>query len=313
MHRICIIGSNGMLGRELVALVDSGIRPAVLASRFVGWNPSGVGWDAEVIPCRTTALDIDELDITCTESVLNRLEQLRPTLVINAAAYTDVDGCESRELEAACVNVSGPANLAEACGRCGARLVHVSTDYVFNGVNDTPYTPEHPICPQSAYGRTKVAGEAVVRRRLPERHVILRTSWLFGVHGKNFVKTILKLAHDKPELRVVTDQVGCPTYAADLAAALLVAGLGGQVGTFHFCNQGACSWNEFATEIVKLSGCKCPVLPMSSVELNRPAPRPAYSVLCTQSFTRAVGLQPRPWREALAECVRMLSDSAQAV
>jgi dTDP-4-dehydrorhamnose reductase len=228
--------------------------------------------------------------------------ELRPSLVINAAAYTDVDGCETHESDALAVNATGPANLAEACGQCGARLVHVSTDYVFDGIKGTPNLPDDPIAPQSAYGRTKADGERRVRELLPDGHVIVRTSWLFGMHGKNFVKTILKLAAERPELRVVTDQVGCPTYAPDLAAALLICGLSATTGTFHFCNAGACSWNEFAAEIVRLTGAPCRVLPRTTAELNRPAKRPAWSVMSTESFTDATGVEPRPWPQALSEC-----------
>jgi dTDP-4-dehydrorhamnose reductase len=305
---ICIIGSKGMLGRELVGLLENGLCPATLASRFARWDPRDGFWAAapDVIPVRLTAMDVDELDITRRNVVLSAIGELRPTLVINAAAYTDVDGCETHESEAMAVNAIGPANLAEACRQRGARLVHVSTDYVFDGTRRQPYLPDDHFHPQSAYGRTKAAGEAEIRKALPDGHVIVRTSWLFGVHGKNFVKTIARLAGERPELRVVTDQVGCPTYAPDLAAALIVLGLSASTGTFHFCNAGECSWNAFAAEILRLAGADCRVLPMSSSELNRPAPRPAYSVLSTASLDRDTGLAPRPWQEALAECIPQL-------
>ncbi|MBN1491100.1 MAG: dTDP-4-dehydrorhamnose reductase [Phycisphaerae bacterium] len=294
-----------MLGHELVGLLKSGLRPAALASRFAKWRRRDGFWaDAvDTIPIRLTAMDVDELDITKRDAVRRVLGTLRPTLVINAAAYTDVDGCESCEAEASAVNASGPANLAEACRECDAWLVHVSTDYVFDGNSAEPYVPEHPIAPRSAYGRTKAAGEEAVRRILPDAHTIVRSSWLFGGHGRNFVKTILRLAAERSELRVVTDQVGCPTYAADLAAALSVAGLGGVAGTHHFCNVGVCSWNQFAAEIVRLSGTTCRILPQTTAELNRPASRPAYSALSTASFAAATGIVPRLWPEALLECL----------
>ena len=255
------------------------------------------------------------------------------------------------------VNADGPANLARACGRHGARLVHVSTDYVFDGRKTSPYLPEDPIDPQSVYGRSKAEGERRIRDILDD-YAIVRTSWLFAAGGKNFVKTILKLASEREELRVVTDQVGRPTYAADLAEALVVVGeqsavsgerkktesrntesrksmrnvetgggsqpsaVSGQRsaisewrsalntqhlplgGTYHFCNAGACSWFEFATEIVRMGGRRCRVLPTTTGEFPRPAKRPAYSVLSTESLERDFGIRPRDWREALAVCVR---------
>lgn len=303
MH-ICIIGFKGMLGRELVGWVEQGFPPDEVAAVF-DCDRGDPAWRDRIAghgDLRLTAWDLDELDITSRPDVLHALGTLRPDVVINAAAYTDVDGCEAHEARAMAANATGPANLAEACREYGGRLVHVSTDYVFNGTQGTPYLPDDPIAPQSAYGRSKAAGEAEIRRVLPDRHAVVRTSWLFGVHGKNFVKTIMRLAAERPELRVVTDQVGCPTCARDLAAALLVVGLSGVTGTHHFCNAGSCSWNEFAAEIVRLSGSACRVLPQTTAELNRPAHRPAYSVMSTESLTRATGLAPRPWTAALAEC-----------
>ena len=314
MLPICIIGSQGMLGRELVGLLEDGLRLSALASRFADWRRrADFRADAgDVIGVRLTAVDLDELDITKPEAVRSVLGGLRPTMVINAAAYTDVDGCESHEAEAMAVNATGPANLAQACSEFGSRLVHVSTDYVFDGLGAEPYTPGHPIAPQSVYGTSKAAGEEAVRRILPDGHTIVRTSWLFGVHGKNFVKTIMRLTSERSELRVVTDQVGCPTYAADLAAALLVVGLGGVTGTHHFCNAGACSWNRFAAEIVRLSDARCRVLPQTTADMKRPASRPAYSALSTDSFARATGVVARPWPEAMAECLAALQSITTA-
>ncbi len=274
-----------MLGRELAAVCREG------AAGVPG---------AEVF-----ALDIEEIDITDRPGVSRVLEGLRPELVINAAAYTDVDGCETNPELAERVNALGPANLAGACWALGCRLVHVSTDYVFDGRKGSPYVPDDPIGPPSEYGRTKADGERRVREILKD-HVIVRTSWLFGVHGKNFVKTILRLAGERDELRVVDDQVGCPTYAPDLARALLTLGRGRWRGTYHFCNDGACSWFEFATEIVRLGGGGARVVPMTTAELDRSAARPAYSVLDTETLTRDTGIRPRRWQEALAECVSAL-------
>lgn len=292
-----------MLGRELVEWFDAGQSAGAMAACFAAWDRKRYPSAESGTDGRLTAMDVDDLDIADRQAVLETLGDLKPTLVINAAGYTDVDGCERHEELATRVNADGPAHLAEACGRIDCRLVHVSTDYVFDGTATRPYRPDDAVRPGSAYGRTKAAGEAAVRRHLPDRHLIVRTSWMFSAFGKNFVNTIRRLASQRDELRVVTDQVGCPTYARDLAAALLIAGRAGTTGTHHFCNAGACSWNDFAAAIVRLAGADCRVLPTTAAELNRPAPRPAYSVLSTADFTRETGVQPRDWRTALASCI----------
>ncbi|MBP7937411.1 MAG: dTDP-4-dehydrorhamnose reductase [Phycisphaerae bacterium] len=295
-----------MLGQELMRAASRGSDQRSVVS---GRHEEGIR-SAE---CRVVGLDIEEIDITEPASVDAVMDELRPRLVINAAAYTDVDGCESNRAMAMAVNAEGPANLARACQRLGARLVHVSTDYVFDGCKDSPYLPEDPVDPQSVYGRSKAEGERGIREILTD-YAIVRTSWLFAAGGKNFVKTILKLAGERDELRVVTDQVGRPTYAADLAQALVQIGerpaIGSQRGvgarTGHFCNAGACSWFEFAAEIVRLSGKRCRVLPTTTADFPRPARRPAYSVLSTDSLEQEFGIRPRDWREALAECLAKL-------
>ena len=284
---VAVVGAAGQLGCEL-------LRP----QRTCGPTPRVVH-----------GLDIDQVDITRYESVTAMFERLRPGLVINAAAYTDVDGCESQVEQAFAVNATGPQHLARACREYGARLVHVSTDYVFDGRKHSPYLPEDPVNPQSVYGKSKAEGEQRVRQTLAD-HVIVRTSWLFGAGGRNFVKTILQAATERPELHVVTDQVGCPTYAKDLAAALLALGLSDRTGTYHFCNAGVCSWNAFASRILELAGLSTPVRPMTTAQLKRPAPRPAYSVLDTSRLTEHTGIQPRSWQEALAECMAELKQAA---
>ncbi len=287
VETVCVIGSAGQLGHDLLRL---------------GGDPN--------TGLTVRGADMPEVDITRPDSIAALLERHRPQVVINAAAYTDVDGCESHEDLAFAVNAVGPGNLAEACRDRGCRLIHVSTDYVFDGSDiGRPWRPDNAIAPQSVYGRTKAEGERQVRQHLDD-HAIVRTSWLFGTAGKNFVKTILRAACERPELRVVDDQVGCPTYAADLAGVLLTLAQGAWRGTYHFCNAGACSWNGFAREIVRLAGLTTPVLPMTTAELNRPAPRPAYSVLDTTTLTRDTGIVPRPWGEALAECVESLAERA---
>lgn len=277
---ICIVGAKGQLGFELL--------------RGLSAHPAAVH-----------GLDVDQVDITRPDSIAATMQRLRPTLLINAAAYTDVDGCQGKPELAYAVNGTGPGLLAAACREHGCRLLHVSTDYVFDGTKTTPYLPDDPVNPQSVYGKSKAEGEQRIRESLAD-HVIVRTSWLFGVHGHNFVKTILRLAGQRDFLAVVTDQVGRPTGARDLAAALLALAGTPFCGTCHFANAGTCTWNRFAAEIVRLAGLTTPVRPMTTAELNRPAPRPAWSVLDTTSFTEKTGIQPRPWQVALAECVAEL-------
>lgn len=287
---LCIIGAKGMLGRELVRLCSEG--PLAIFAKM-------------------HALDIEEIDISAPTSVSAVFGRLCPRVVINAAAYTDVDGCESHEDRAMSVNAEGPANLARACRESGARLVHVSTDYVFDGSKMSPWLPDDPVRPINVYGRSKAAGDENVRRLLPN-HAIVRTSWLFGVHGKNFVRTILQLSMNREEVTVVTDQIGRPTFAADLAEALLRMAAADCTGTYHFANAGVCSWNELACEIVRLSGRRCRVLPMLASQLERPAARPAYSVLDTGRIERDLGIRPRHWKEALADCMGVIEQSIPA-
>lgn len=282
---VCIVGAAGQLGRELV-------RPYATCSAESALLIQGV--------------DLPELDITDPDSVSAAMARWHPRVVINAAAYTDVDACESHAQQAYAVNAAGPANLAKACRENGATLVHVSTDYVFDGRKRTPYQPDDLPGPLSVYGKSKAEGEQRIRETLPN-HVIVRTSWLFSLHGNNFVKTILKLARERDELRVVNDQVGRPTYAADLATVLLALAQSDARGVYHFANADTCSWHDFAVEIVRQAGMITPVRPMSSAQLNRPATRPAWSVLDTAKLTDHTGIVPRPWREALGECLAGLT------
>jgi len=287
---ICIVGAKGMLGQELVkACRDAALGQAALVH----------------------AIDREEIDIADARSTRDVIERLRPALAFNAAAYTDVDGCETNGGLAEAVNAAGPAHLAKVCRDIACRLVHVSTDYVFDGDKRTPYMPEDAVNPRSVYGKTKAEGERRVREILPD-HVVVRTSWLFGVHGQNFVKTILRMARQRDTLKIVDDQVGCPTYARDLAAALVALGHSPVTGTYHFCNAGACSWNEFAKEIVRLAGLQARVISTNTAALGRPARRPAYSVLSTDKIARDAGILPRPWKEALAECMKELGPQASS-
>jgi dTDP-4-dehydrorhamnose reductase len=261
--RTLITGARGMLGRDLVA---------ACALRGHDVYPAGHA----------------ELDVTDGEACEEVVAEVRPKTVINCAAWTDVDGAEEHEDEALRVNRDGARNVAEAAGA----VVYVSTDYVFDGAKGEPYVESDPVNPLSAYGRTKLAGERAIAAANP-RHHIVRTSWLFGPSGANFVETILRLAGERDELRVVDDQVGKPTFTGHLAPALLELAASEDFGIHHRAGGGQCSWFEFASAIVEEAGLDCRVEPCPTAELPRPAPRPAFSAL-------AGGDLPS-WRRGLRE------------
>ena len=261
-----------------------------------------------------------ELDIGDEPTVFEFVERNRPTAILNCAAYTAVDAAETDEATATRVNGVGPRNLARAAVFAQAHLVHVSTDYVFPGDGTVPYVETDPIGPRNAYGRSKLAGDLAIaeafersQERGSSRWIVFRTSWLFGDGGSSFVETMWRLMGDKAELKVVNDQVGRPTYVEDLAAVMILASGIGQVaappsGVWHFANAGQTSWHGFATAIresMLRAGVAVRterVLPVSSEEFPRPAPRPRYSVLDTKKL-ESWGVQPRPWREALDEYI----------
>lgn len=273
--KILVCGCRGMLGTDLVRVLES-------AHTVVG-------------------VDLEEMDITDRRSVEERVAALAPDVLINAAAYTDVDGSERRAALAFRVNAEGAANLAVACRRCGARLIHVSTDYVFDGRGSRPYAEEDPPNPLGVYGRSKWEGEKRIWEVLPDA-CLIRTAWLYGKNGKNFVKAILSQTGQNKRLRVVDDQRGSPTYTMDLAVALRAAAERSLQGTFHVTNRDACTWFEFAKRILELSGAKdVEVDPISTGELGREAPRPANSVLDCRKFEMATGMRLRAWPEALRD------------
>ncbi|MEU6380253.1 dTDP-4-dehydrorhamnose reductase [Streptomyces sp. NPDC046909] len=252
-----------------------------------------------------TALDRTALDLTDPDAVQRALELHRPAVVVNCAAWTAVDDAETREAEALAINGDGPAHLAAACARTGAVLLHVSTDYVFAGDATTPYAEDAPTAPRSAYGRTKLAGERAVLAT--ERGYVVRTAWLYGTGGPNFVRTMIKLAGIKDTLDVVDDQRGQPTWSADLAGLLVELGRGALAGTapagvYHGTSTGETTWYGFTREIFRLLGTDPDrVRPTTSEAFVRPAPRPAYSVLGHERFA-AAGIEPlRDWRAALTE------------
>ncbi|MXN67199.1 dTDP-4-dehydrorhamnose reductase [Stappia sp. GBMRC 2046] len=258
-----------------------------------------------------TALAHHELDVSEREAVLDAVSAVRPRVIINAAAYTAVDDAEADRQTAFAVNSDGPANLAEAAEKTGATLVHISTDYVFDGSKSLPYAETDETSPINVYGESKLAGETAVQSTCA-RHVILRTSWLYGLHGGNFVKTMLRLGKERDVLRIVSDQTGCPTYTGDLAAAILsicrrhVDGNPPQdgFGLFHYAGAGQTSWYEFAREIFRLSnafGMKAPRLEaIATTDFPAKAPRPQNSALECSKIEAAYGLRARPWRSSLA-------------
>lgn len=251
---------------------------------------------------RGQGVDIADIDITSPESVLKVIGDLKPEVVINCAAYTDVDGCESDADKAMAVNGEGVAYLAMACKDNGALLVQISTDYVFDGGKGTPYVEDDAPCPLSVYGESKLAGE--MNAAFSPDLLIVRTQWLYGLHGKNFVETMLRLATEKNELTVVNDQIGSPTWTVDLSLAIIALIDNGCRGVYHAANSEYCSWNDFARAIFEESGLNAIVNPMTTTELNRPARRPLYSTLECGKLTRDTGFQPQAWRNALREYLK---------
>jgi len=273
--KILVTGANGQLGRELVLL------PAPRDMEIVGFGR-------------------EELDITDLEQCRSVLRSHKPDAVIHCAAYTKVDQAESQPDEAYRVNAYGTRNAALAAEEVGAKFVYISTDYVFDGRADKPYREYDRTDPQTVYGRSKLAGEQLVQS-LTSRYFIVRTSWVYGKHGANFVKTMLKLAEERKMLRVVDDQIGSPTYTLDLARFLLELVKTDYYGIYHASNSGICSWYEFAKAIFEERRLNVHVEPCTTEEFPRPAQRPAWSVL-DHGAIRAHGFEPlRPWREALRD------------
>ena len=290
--KILITGAKGQLGNELTAIL--------------GAQHSEIGAiDTQYENCEVIPADVDTLDITNTDNVISFLEKTQPDIVINCAAMTDVDGCETNFELAMKVNALGPLNLAKACNKIGAKLVHISTDYVFAGNGSHPYC-EWDICaPNSIYGKSKFLGEQYVREQT-SRYFIVRTAWLYGYIGKNFVKTILNLAKGKDQIKVVNDQIGNPTNANDLAHHILKIALTDNYGIYHCTGAGEASWFDFASLIVEYAHLNCKVLPCSTDEFPRPAKRPQYSSLENLMLRCTVGNEMRPWQDALLSYIQNL-------
>ena len=285
MYKIIVTGAKGQLGTELVKIIKSGQSELGRLDDFYK--------NAQVI-----AADLNDIDISNAPGVLKFVENIRPYAVVNCAAMTNVDGCETDPKQAFRINALGPRNLAVACETVGAKLVQISTDYVFDGCKKAPYIETDPVFPQSVYGASKSLGEQYVKN-FSNKWFILRTAWLYGYEGNNFVKTIVKTGREKGFLKVVDDQTGNPTNAADLAWHICKLLKTSEYGTYHCTGKGECSWFEFACEIVKNFGIDATIKPCSTDEFPRPAPRPRYSSLKNFMLELTVGDHFRPWKSAL--------------
>ena len=270
--RVLVTGAGGMLGRDVFA---------ACAKR--GHEVDG--------------LSHDDLDVTDGPAVDEAVEALRPDAVVHCAAWTDVDGAEEHEREAMLVNDTGAGLVGVAAASIGAKVLYPSSDYVFDGSKGEPYVESDMPAPLSAYGRSKLAGETSVSVANP-RHLIVRTAWLFGLGGRNFIETMLRLGVEQPEVLVVSDQVGSPTYTAHLAEATAMLVESDDYGTHHVASAGSCSWYEFAQEIFDQAGLDTRVMAARTEMLARPAPRPAYSALASE---RSDAIVLPHWRDALAE------------
>lgn len=283
--KILITGSKGQLGNELQDIINKGYAEIGKVSDNIK--------NSEVI-----ALDVEELDITKLDEVNRVLTDVKPDVVINCAAATNVDGCESNEDFAFKVNSIGPRNLAIICEEIGAKLVQVSTDYVFSGVGEKPLTEYDLTAPYSVYGKTKLLGENYVRE-FSSKYFIVRTAWLYGYVGHNFVYTMRRLGKEKDSINVVNDQRGNPTHANDLAYHILKLIETEEYGVYHCTGKGECSWYDFAKTIIELSGEECKVNPCTSEEYKTPAKRPEYSSLDNMMLRNTVGDEMRDWKDAI--------------
>jgi len=283
--KVLITGAGGQLGRALQATVPAGVDPV--------------------------ALDRAALDIGDAAAVMARVRDLAPALVINAAAYTAVDKAESDAVAAHRINAEAPGHLAAAAAAVGARFIHVSTDFVFDGTSGTPYRPDHPTAPLGVYGATKLAGEQAVRSAQPDA-LIVRTAWVYGDAGHNFVRTMLRLMAERDEVRVVADQIGTPSYATGLARALWALDAAGATGIHHWTDSGAASWYDFAVAIqeealaIGLLTRAVPVIPIATSDYPTPARRPSYSVLDKSAAVALVGACAPHWRVHLREMLGVI-------
>ena len=283
--KILITGCNGQLGNEMQLLEKE--------------NPQHTYFNT----------DVAELDITDQTAIEKFVNENEIDGIVNCAAYTAVDKAEDNEALCQKLNAEAPAYLAHAIGLRGGWMIQISTDYVFDGTKHTPYVEDDETCPNSVYGRTKLVGELNVQK-LCERSMIIRTAWLYSTFGNNFVKTMIRLGKEKPELGVIFDQIGTPTYARDLAVAIFAAiNLGVVPGIYHFSNEGVISWYDFTKAIHRIAGITtCKVRPLHTAEYPTPANRPHYSVLDKTRIKTVYGLDIPYWEESLRECIEKLRD-----
>ncbi len=279
---ILVVGSKGMLGQDLLALLGE----------------------------RARGVDLPDIDITDMVSVQKVLTALKPRIVVNCAAYTDVDGCESNAETAMQVNAEGVAFLAMITREIGAKLVQISTDYVFDGSKGSPYKEDDLQTPLNIYGESKLAGE--MNLDINPDNLLIRTQWLYGIHGKNFVETMLKLAQEKDELSVVDDQIGSPTWTVDLAKGIVALIDKDCRDVYHCTNSGDTSWNGFAKAIFELSGLPVRLNSMTTEQLNRPARRPLHSTLDCSKLAADTGFTPQPWREALKQYLELRNNNKES-
>lgn len=277
--KILITGSNGMLGHDLEEVLKDSHELVLTTSKT--------------------------LDITDKDKTMEIIKENKPDVVINSAAYTDVDGCETNQDLAYAVNGEGVRNLALACREVDCPLVHISTDYVFDGSARDPIAEDGEIGPISVYGKSKLQGEEAIQEIL-DKFFIVRTAWLYGINGKNFPRTMLELAENHPEITVVYDEVGTPTYTPDLAYGISQLIETDYYGIYHLTNSGSCSWCEFARYIFKIAERDVKVIPVTASEFSRPAPRPSYSVLKNERWIEN-GFEPlRDYKEAISEYIELI-------
>ena len=281
--RILITGCNGQLGNEMQLLEKK--------------NPQHTYFNT----------DVAELDITDQQAVETFVNENDIDGIVNCAAYTAVDKAEDNQELCRLLNSVAPGYLAAAVGKRGGWIIQVSTDYVFDGTKHTPYVETDPVCPNSVYGSTKLDGEKAVMAAC-EQSMIIRTAWLYSTFGNNFVKTMIRLGQEKPELGVIFDQIGTPTYARDLAVAIFAAiNQGVKPGIYHFSNEGVISWYDFTKAIHRIAGIKgCHVRPLHTEEYPTPANRPHYSVLDKTKIKQTYGIEVPYWEESLEECIEQL-------
>ena len=282
---ILITGANGQLGNEMRRILENN---SIFNTYFT---------------------DVAELDITNLDAVTKYVTDNQINIIINCAAYTAVDLAEENEELCNKINNTAVENLAKAAKAKCAKVIHVSTDYVFDGTSCVPYTEENQTCPKSVYGNTKLAGELSLASILPDAHIIIRTAWLYSAHGKNFVKTMINLGKTKDSLNVVADQIGTPTYARDLANAIytIINSENWTSGIYHYSNEGVCSWYDFTKMIHRCANITtCNVSPITSAEYPAKAARPAYSVLDKNKIKRTFNITIPYWIDSLEKCISEL-------